>query len=122
MRDVPTYKKKSCRYCCHLWSRPRTFQTTHTERAGGSLPHGKALKVQSYLLCLLSRLRICDELLACLQVAVTAQLCIEAIAMIACVHCESVDWILLAHVRVQWCVMVQRNEASFSVQCGELLD
>ena len=21
--------KKSCRYCCHLWSRPRTFQTTH---------------------------------------------------------------------------------------------
>jgi hypothetical protein len=22
-------KKKSCRYCCHLWSRPRNFQTTH---------------------------------------------------------------------------------------------
>jgi len=21
--------KKSCRYYCHLWSRPRTFQTTH---------------------------------------------------------------------------------------------
>jgi hypothetical protein len=21
--------KKSCGYCCHLWSRPRTFQTTH---------------------------------------------------------------------------------------------
>jgi hypothetical protein len=22
-------KKRSCWYCCHLWSRPRTFQTTH---------------------------------------------------------------------------------------------
>ena len=22
-------KKKSCRYCCHLWSRQRTFQATH---------------------------------------------------------------------------------------------
>jgi len=22
-------EKKSCRYCCHLWSRPKTFQTTH---------------------------------------------------------------------------------------------
>jgi len=21
--------KKSCRYCCHLWSRPKTFQTSH---------------------------------------------------------------------------------------------
>jgi len=21
--------KKSCRYCWHLWWRPRTFQTTH---------------------------------------------------------------------------------------------
>jgi len=22
-------RKKSCRYCCHLWSTPRTFQITH---------------------------------------------------------------------------------------------
>jgi len=22
-------EKKSCRYSCHLWSRPKTFQTTH---------------------------------------------------------------------------------------------
>jgi len=79
-------------------------------------------KAHSYLLCLLSRLRICDELLACLWIAVTAQLCIEAVEMIACVHCESVDWILLAHVTDQWCVMVHRNETSVSIQCGEMLD
>jgi len=24
-------EKKSCRYCCHLWSMPRTFQTTHVD-------------------------------------------------------------------------------------------
>jgi hypothetical protein len=30
---MPDYqlKKKFCRYCCHLWSRPRTFQTTHVQ-------------------------------------------------------------------------------------------
>ena len=41
--------------------------------------------------------------------------------MIACVHCESVDWILLAHVRDQWCVTVHRDETSISIQCDELL-
>jgi len=29
MTDIPTCEKKSYRYCCHLWSRPRPFQTTH---------------------------------------------------------------------------------------------
>jgi hypothetical protein len=28
---VTNLRKKSCRYCCHLWSRPRTFKTTHVQ-------------------------------------------------------------------------------------------
>jgi len=25
--------KKSCRYCCYLWSRPRTFKTTYVQQS-----------------------------------------------------------------------------------------
>jgi len=35
MTDYQLRKKKSCRYRCHLWSRPRTFQTTHVETLWG---------------------------------------------------------------------------------------
>ena len=40
-KNLKNTKKKSCRYCCHLWSRPRTLQTTHVYlsfRQSGNYP------------------------------------------------------------------------------------
>jgi len=54
--------KKSCQYCCHLWLRPRTFQTTHIRSSCWYLCQETAILFLLFAIHRLLNCYICTEL------------------------------------------------------------